>query len=832
MRASQPVHVPPHLCYNSLSKSDGETDSCSLYARGGSLRMSHRKRRSKRRPDDSLSRDAHPDEATPQPSASTDGMKDLPDQSLSFAGIQMSQHGRFLLQQNARSEEEQRQFLQLLAETRKSLPDTIRAQAQEIEALLGRHNYFDIISLIAFSQVWDNPETYKEWAHEGQAAYAEYAALLCLKKPFREEPVGELIDGRVLTDLIARIQSIFNHTLWYFGSKSAERGDSAGAVEDELWYVSITNSMMVRNQSYPHHLKELLTGLLHDSDPWLLQTLGFQVSDIFAIEEKVTRLGFDRLYERRDQSLVLEKQLMEALSQMRLGASPSEPEIEPLLSDILSLPSDEVTSQIRNIAIGLTFVSLGTTFSWTQDEVSVATGIPSERVGAFLRTFSIGFGEVDKDFYMPSPRHDLMTRPLIHHGGRYLLPVPDLLSAVQPRLEQLLNPDDPRAVNHDKKRWERYQLARADYTERETLSLFQQLLPRATIHPKVKYEVQEEEKDTQCELDGLIVFDTSALLIEVKAGSVHESARRGGPKRIAREVGRLLADPHAQAARAQRYIESCESPTFELATGDKFILDKSRLKRVFRITVTLDHMDALSAALHRTAELGLFPDNSLPWAVGIRDLMVVAEMFEFPSQFIHYLTRRKRLNEIGRIYAHDELDWLGHYLTEGLYFEEIASTENAILRLLSYTTQFDDYYFYQLGIRQTPAPKPGWKLPPTLHRIIQELEATAAPGYSEVVFRLLDISADSHDQFVGFFDRIRKETRKDGRLHNASMSFSTARTGMTMFSTKIGGYEAALESLKHWVDWKLQKEGAESWLGLLSVVGDRSLIHGWVLSPR
>ena len=253
------------------------------------------------------------------------------------------------------------------------------------------------------------------------------------------------------------------------------------------------------------------------------------------------------------------------------------------------------------------------------------------------------------------------------------------------------------------------------------------------------------------------------------------------------------------------------------------------MKRIFRVSVTLDHMDAFTTALHRTAETGLFPDNSLPWAVGIRDFMVIADMFEVPSQFIHYVVCRKRLNEIGRIYAHDELDWLGHYFVSGLYFEELASKKNDTMRLLTFTTQFDDYYLYKLGIRKTTAPKPGWKLPTTVHRIIQELEATAAPGHSEAVCILLDMSSEARDQFVNCFDETRRRTRNDGRCHNASMASNTTGTGLTIFASNRGSCDADFERLEHYVAWKREQVGADLWLALLTVVGEPKLIHGWIL---
>ena len=75
--------------------------------------------------------------------------------------------------------------------------------------------------------------------------------------------------------------------------------------------------MMVRNRSYPHHLTELLTGLFSDLDLWMVNTLGFHLSDLFAIGEKIKALGMDRLYERKEQVLAMEAELTDAVSRAR-----------------------------------------------------------------------------------------------------------------------------------------------------------------------------------------------------------------------------------------------------------------------------------------------------------------------------------------------------------------------------------------------------------------------------------------------------------------------------------------------------------------------------------
>ncbi len=73
-----------------------------------------------------------------------------------------------------------------------------------------------------------------------------------------------------------------------------------------------------------------------------------------------------------------------------------------------------------------------------------------------------------------------------------------------------------------------------------------------------------------------------------------------------------------------------------------------------------------------------------------------AEINEFPTQFIHYLTRRLRVNDFKKFYPGDELDWFWTLLLKGLYFEkdERFAEPTHVMFDGSFSASFDDYYFY------------------------------------------------------------------------------------------------------------------------------------------
>lgn len=62
--------------------------------------------------------------------------------------------------------------------------------------------------------------------------------------------------------------------------------------------------------------------------------------------------------------------------------------------------------------------------------------------------------------------------------------------------------------------------------------------------------------------------------------------------------------------------------------------------------MTLDSFDALVSNLTQYIETGLFSPDALPWAFSLTDLRVISEMVGHSSQFVHYLIRRQKINEI------------------------------------------------------------------------------------------------------------------------------------------------------------------------------------------
>jgi len=202
-------------------------------------------------------------------------------------------------------------------------------------------------------------------------------------------------------------------------------------------------------------------------------------------------------------------------------------------------------------------------------------------------------------------------------------------------------------------------------------------------------------------------------------------------------------------------------------------------------------------------------------------------LVEFPSQFVHYLIRRQRLNQLQRLHAYEELDWFGHYLSEGLFFDELLEEPDApgFISLSSYTTVFDDYYFYVTGQRETPVPKPVQPMPEIMRQVLVELEALHPSGYLEAACTLLNMGGDTREKFAELVVRYREAALADRAVHDCTLGFDKPSFGITyMFAPRERARELEAR-LETYCNLKKYQTHSQLWIGLGCVADESGWVH-------
>ena len=330
---------------------------------------------------------------------------------------------------------------------------------------------------------------------------------------------------------------------------------------------------------------------------------------------------------------------------------------------IVALKPTEAKWWVEAVTLMWAYADARSLATVTPTEIAAASGIPEVNVTAFLEAFTCPPNAYNDAYHqLPVGAHPLTERPILSVKGGYMLPVPSsMIEALRPRMEDLLQKADAGV-------WEQYAKRRADFVEHESVRRLTAALPGAIGVTGLKWKSASDESD----LDGLVAVDDFALRLQAKAGRVHAPTRRGAPERMKQNLAELikeaarqhqalaeaLAHEGAEAIGLKDYREALEKPLFQI-----------------ELIVCLDDMTVWSTHSHELQEIDVLPrDRPIPWILSLADLMAVTDLLQ-GAHLLHYITRRLRLETIGKIVAHDELDWVGHYIDRGLYFEGVFGGE-------------------------------------------------------------------------------------------------------------------------------------------------------------
>lgn len=732
-------------------------------------------------------------------------------------GIRWTRSGRHIHVQSLWDKAEHRHIIDRIRATRGELKAQIQA---EIQALREKLRHFDPLNMLAhllYLNAFVDPEQYAETTFPGRAVYLEFVALVYLSDPYPEAPpVPVPLVGDALS-IQERVEHIFQLTNWYLFAESL-RGEP-GNRESWVRLIAVSHELNVRYPGYLHHLEEMLRELFGNVEDLLENVCGFTIDEALSVCHAVSSLMQNRVMERLQAARQQAQELMKRVKRFRRKRGRPRDEKDELAMDLAQLPPGEAKQRVSMWCLEWALAFGGDILSFTDHDIADCTGIPNHRVRPVLDALSVEFGSVELPA-MPSSVHVLQLQPLIRVERRYFCVLPtSLFWGLRPSIESALQKQ-----GRESKTWQRYQKVRGDFLVLFAQRHLSKLLMPDQSFTNLSYYIWEGGESKKVDLDGLLTIDSTAFALEAKAGSFTEPARQGKALRFRDDIKKLFGDAVRQVLRAKRFLAG-DAPVFTAEDGTEVRL--ATPKRVVPIVVTLDAPSLLAVTIDELEDAGLVKEARGVWAINALDLRVVCDILESPSQLVHYALRRIRLQELGFPSAYDELDWLMHYLKEGLYFEHLKDAGIDRLELMSYTDDLDAYYLYQQGIRQTPAAKPRQAIPPRMASIIESLERNRPPGFLETALLLLDLSSEARVQFDEGVTDILDRTRKDGCIHDFALVFSTPRRqGMSVMSAPRRRLGELQEALFTYCTLKKYDLKCDAWHGIgLCIDGPEMIVY-------
>jgi hypothetical protein len=104
-------------------------------------------------------------------------------------------------------------------------------------------------------------------------------------------------------------------------------------------------------------------------------------------------------------------------------------------------------------------------------------------------------------------------------------------------------------------------------------------------------------------------------------------------------------------------------------SGRPLTLNLDGIGHTFELIVVLEDLSSVAPSAWQLTDAGILPSDPIPLLISLHDLELICEIVERPTELIHYLKRRQRVDEMRCAIAPDELDYFMHYLLVGFFWE-------------------------------------------------------------------------------------------------------------------------------------------------------------------
>ena len=611
--------------------------------------------------------------------------------------VRDERHGTLLMTTSGLTTDEHEELANRTPAAHEEFGAELAATIARLRELLTAGDPFYILALVQDLNLFVPWGEYYEPTHEGLETRLELAAGLLATQP------AAVTRGRPTTETVQAILDEIDHALLVntlFNLTMPPQGDHKVA---SLRFSSAMRWMSIRGSSFAGHGEDLARELYGSQDAWLTKNLGFTIGDVIRVGQAVTALHTQR---------------RNALGEAGADAANAE-----------TVGWDALSELERREAMGRAVMAvIATHEKGIRDSVTVTAdlicgheeSLDVGHVQAILDELSVTVGSLDAASYSGLfDENPLRDRPFLEYHGQYMLALPGALTRDVDTLLAARLLAGSRGFSKQ----------RARTLDRLAVGYLSRLLPGAETYANLHYEGTE--------LDGLVLFDRTALVVEGKGSGISVQGQRGDTTRLLRDIQDAVEDAWRQGSRAREYLLRAGDTMFTDEHGSEVLrIPSGQVRDVIIVNPTLHELAGFAQQLPRLRSLGLFAVGEYPWSVFINDLRVIAETCENAAVFLHYLEWRNRLPLGDRITVTDEIDLWGSYLF-GERFTGLQRGGRMIIGNAS--TDFDTYYDGLAG-RGPKREAPKKFLPEPVRDFISGLAVTRPPGWREATGVCLDLS--------------------------------------------------------------------------------------------
>jgi len=580
------------------------------------------------------------------------------------------------------------------------------------------------------------------------------------------------IDGRDLEKIEKLLDEYFRSVSVFLTTSNASNNgveEVDKEIESVIKSVKI-HSLYVRGESYPYLLREIAKRIYAPHNEWFSDNLGFTISDALLISESIINEYNQRI---NDEKQSCTERARRHVSELIKSGEANE---------------DDRKDLETKFGCYYYFGNADKILSFTLDDLVHFSGQPKERCERYLIRLSQKFGyrnpkhggTFENSHTAPWDYNTLYERPIISYNDRYFVPLSSLFNEVllHTFYYDLIGDD-----NYWKKGGEKKY---GSWLEQEAASFLKNIFSEDEIFINPQYPNGNE----LCDI--LVLHDRKVFIIQCKTKKLRYEAKIGKDyKSIKGDLTKSIKESFDQASRAQEYFFNSQPAKIKVSRGE-IVVDSKQISEIFPISITLgDYQNLTTRLANINPALNLFSDNQYPWAVSLLDLRVISELIDYPSMFIHYVKRRLGVERTNFRLMADEIDLLGFYFSQGLYFDtdEFKKIDGAALT--GFSEKVDRFFFEKYECGKNPQ-KPKQKMPALFEEYLKNIELLKSPYKTDCAVRLLDLGYQGREMFVNAAEQAKEKSVKDNGLHSFSTVVNNNNLGLSFVAMNTGNNLDAL----------------------------------------
>lgn len=326
----------------------------------------------------------------------------------------------------------------------------------------------------------------------------------------------------------------------------------------------------------------------------------------------------------------------------------------------------------------------------------------------------------------------------------------------------------------------RFEKSRGEFVEKKVQEYVRRIFPEHMVLMNPAYPNGGEFSDVA------VLHDGKILIFQCKAKGLTRNARIGEDfSRLRSDMQAAIRDAFDQALRAREYIRS--SPTPSLRVGNvEMRIDGRMITDIYLINVTLMPFLTFATRFENIEEaLGLFPEKEYPFSTALGDLDIITQLLNSPAAFLHCVNRRLALERTPFGIDADEMDLLGFYLSQGMYFDVADFAKTTNLYLNGFSDEIDEYVYRKYDAHEGVLP-PTTPVLAGFSELIAGIESLSNMHRTDVAVALLDMGGPARKKVVELIEKTKAATRLDRAGHSFSIGGAPEQSRGFSFISAVG----------------------------------------------